>query len=256
MPCQNGSVHVARGRAGAAPHRRDDGGSVPSFAVQYADDDPYLFWDGIRMCFGRDADACQIAIWEKIHDRALSKVAGELWCTAGQMWVRNLSMAHEVVVGGGAAAFVLPARWGEDPGNACSVPAPRGTVSAPSTGTWQLLVSGVGASTAGDGVTLRVDNIPERLRQAAEALCAPMLNGGTSPATYAQIALDRGWTERAARRRVEELCSHYEAQIQALPGGRRHDETLTSAVARALVERNKFAVPRQPQTRSGSGSTS
>lgn len=240
------------GRAGAAPHG-DDTGQGPSFLVHYADDDPYPFWQGTRMRFGRDDDVCQIPIWEKIRDRALSKVAGEIWCTAGQVWVRNLSTAHEIVVGGGTASHVLPARTGEEPGHACSVPSPLGTVSAPSTGAWSLAVTKVGAPGVDDGMTLRVENIPEPLRDAAEALCAPMLAGGSVPATYAQIAAEQGWTERVARRRVDDLCQHYQAQIEALPGGRRPGETLSGAVARVLVERNKLAVPRQGAAAVGRG---
>lgn len=235
--------------AGAPAPGVDDAG--PLFVVAYADD-LYAFPAGTRMCFGRDDGACQIPVWEQINGRALSKVAGELWCANGQMWVRNLSTAHELVVSGRTASRVLPARVDADPGHACSVPTPRGLVTAPSTGTWVLVVSRVGGpggdvgdQHADDGDrTLRVEDILDKHRATAEALCAPLLDGSsTSPATYAQIAAAQGWTERVARRRVEELCAYYQTQIEALPGGRVPGETLPHAVARTLVARGKFAVP-------------
>lgn len=224
----------------------------PLFQVVYADDDPYLFWNGTRMRFGRDDDVCQIPVWEQILGRALSRVAGELWCAHEQMWVRNLSTAHELMVGGDAAVQVLPARVDTDRGFACSIPSPSGTVTSPSTGTWTLEVSRLSPSEdpttlsgCDDEATVRIDNVPDRHRDAAEALCATLMAGGTAPATYAQIAARQGWTERVARRRVEELCMHYKAQIEALPGGRRPGETLTEAVARTLVARNKLMSPRR-----------
>jgi hypothetical protein len=222
------------GRAGPAPD--------PLFLVTYADEDPALFWEGTRMLFGRDDAACHIPIWEQVNARTLSRVAGELWCTGGQMWARNLSAAHELVVTGPASVQVLPARAGADPGAACSVPAPRATVTAPSTGTWTLRVGRLGGSADAD-LTVRVENVPDRHRAAAEALCAPLLAGAPAPATYAQIAAATGWTERVARRRVEELCAHFQAQVEALPGGRRPGETLPQAVARVLVARGKLGVP-------------
>src|SRR4051794_31510141 len=196
------------------------------------------------MRFGRDDEVCQIPVWEEINRRALSKVAGELWCSTGQMWVRNLSAVHELVVTGPTGTRMLPARLRTDPGHACSVPIPRGTITAPSTGTWILTVRAL--RTEDRDPTLHVEDIPERHRDAAEALCAPMLAGGSAVATYAEIALLMGWTERMARRRVEELCEHYQAQIATLPGGRLRGETLAQAVARILVARGKFDVPRLP----------
>jgi len=230
------------------------------FVVEYSREDRYRFATGTRMRFGRDDEVCHIPIWEQINARALSKVAGELWCANGQMWVRNLSTAHELVVSGSNATRVLPARVGVDPGHACSVPAPCGVVTAPSTGTWELVVSKVGGSEGAaehlragvEDRTLRVEDIPEKHRATAEALCAPLLDGSRStPATYAQIAAAKGWTERVARRRVEELCAYYQAQIEALPGGRAPGETLAQAVARTLVARGKFAGPSGAQQPSG-----
>lgn len=226
------------GRAAPAPVSD----AVPLFVVRYADEDPGPFWEGTRMLFGRDDQACQLPIWEQINGRALSRVAGELWCAGGQMWVRNLSGAHELVVTGTSSAQVLPARVGAEPGPACSVPAPRATVAAPSTGTWALTVARLGSHGGGADLTLRVENVPDRHRAAADALCAPLLAGFAVPATYAQIGATLGWSERVARRRVEELCAHYQTQVEALPGGRQPGETLTQAVARVLVARNKVGI--------------
>ena len=232
-----------------------DGNADALFVVEYGDDDRYAFPVGTRMRFGRDDSACQIPVWEQINGRALSKVAGELWCTDRQLWVRNLSTAHELVVTGGTASRVLPARVGDDPGHACSLPSPRGTVTAPSTGTWALLCTRVsgGKTRLGppdlEDPTLRVEDIPDKHLPAAEALCAPLLDGtSTTPATYAEIAAARGWSERVARRRVEDLCAHYQAQIEALPGGRACGETLAQAVARTLVARGKFAEAAEQET--------
>lgn len=233
-----------QGRAGPAPASPvPDGLRRPLFVVSYADDDPAPFWEGTRMLFGRDDEVCQLPIWEQLNSRTLSRVAGELWCTGGQMWVRNLSIAHELVVTGPASAQVLPSRAGADPGPACSLPAPRATVTAPSTGTWTLTVGRLGRRVAEEDLTVRVENVPDRHLAAARALCAPLLAGASAPATYAQIAAATGWSERVARRRVEELCAHYQAQIEALPGGRLPGETLPQAVARVLVARGKLGAP-------------
>lgn len=230
-----------RGRAGAAPET-----GVPLYVVRYADDDPCPFWDGTRMLFGRDDGVCQIPIWEQINSRTLSRVAGELWCVDGQMWVRNLSTAHELIAAGPASVQVLPARVGAGPGPACSLPAPHATVTAPSTGSWTLAVAGAGGPGDDRDLTLRIENIPDRHRAAAEQLCAPLLAGAPAPATYAQIAAVTGWTERVARRRVEELCAHYQPQLEALAGGRLPGETLPYALARVLVARGKLGVPGPP----------
>lgn len=234
---------LVSGRAGAAPEKSPANvASGPLFVVEYADE-AYRFWNGTLMQFGRDDEVCQIPVWEEINRRSLSKLAGELWCSNGQMWARNLSTVHELVVAGPRGTQVLPARIHGDPGHACSVPIPRGTVAAPSTGTWILEIRAV--TTAQDmEPTLHVENIPERHRNTAEALCAPLLAGGSTVATYAEIAAQMGCSERVARRRVEDLCGHYEPQLAALPGGRLPGETLAHAVARILVARNKFAVPR------------
>lgn len=117
------------------------GSGVPKFIVEYLDE-AHHFWNSTRMQFGRDDGTCQIPIWQEVNRRTLSKIAGELWCIEDQMWVRNLSAVHELVVASERGTHVLPSRLRTYPGHACSVP-PRGSVSAPSTGTWALKISPV-----------------------------------------------------------------------------------------------------------------
>ncbi len=95
--------------------------------------------EGERRRFGRSDAEHDITVWEQVRGNTLSVVAGELWCTEGQVWVRNLSSAHELVVDGpGVVSTVLPPREPDRPGHACSVPWPQGSVHAPSTGSWRL----------------------------------------------------------------------------------------------------------------------
>lgn len=224
------------------------GARPPIATIRYADE-LHPFHAETRRRFGRDDTGPDvITVWEELRGTSLSKVAGELWCSEGQVWVRNLSAAHELVVeGAGAASVVLPAVAGSGPGAACSVPWPRGRISAPSTGTWFLQVE-AGASrlprttaTPPDPApTVRVGDVPLHLLPVAEEWCRPLLQGGSLPATYAEIATHLGTTPRSARRRVEELTEHYAGQVRALPGGVREGEPLGPAVARMLVHRNKL----------------
>ena len=80
----------------------------PLFKVSYGDED-YLFGDGDRRRFGRDDEACAIPIWEEIRRTAVSKVAGELWCMDNEMWLRNVSTAHELEVAGPDGPAAVPA---------------------------------------------------------------------------------------------------------------------------------------------------
>lgn len=232
---------------------------APRFVVRY-EDEVHLFSDGTRMRFGRDDAVCEIPVWEQIRSTTMSAVAGELWCANGQMWVRNLSSAHELVVaGGGAPPQTLPARRPHEPGHARSVPAPTGELSAPSTGTWRLVVEPAGAVRR-DGVptatvsgTVRITDVPDDMRATANALCEPLIAGAPLPASHAEVAQALGTTERAGRRRVEALCEHYREQVEFLSGSRRSGETLTGAVARLLVERGK--VPAHPDADGPGGET-
>ena len=218
----------------------------PLFTVSY-DDEDYLFGDGDRRRFGRDDDACAIPIWEEIRRTTVSKVAGELWCMDGEMWVRALSTAHELEVAGpDGPPQCLPVRVPGERGAARSVPVPTARISAPSTGTWFLTVRHHAvavtpvdtSSAAGDvGGTTRLEPVPVPLRLVAAALCRPVLTAGRPPASYDDVGRALGVTSRQARRRIEELVSHYRGQLPELSEDQRHGEPLYAGLARLLVRR-------------------
>lgn len=231
---------------GAAVTTAEDGEAGPDdlFEVAYCDE-RYRFAEGAWGRFGRDDATCEITIWNEIRDVSLSRVAGELWCTAGELWVRNLSSSHELVVRGSGRPQWLGRREPGQPGPACSIPA-GALVAAPSTGSWTLEVrrlgsaAGFGSAPADDdpGATVRVDAIPWRLVTVAEALCAPLLGDGDAPATYDEIAQELGITRRQARRYVEQLVDHYRSLLpeKVLPNATEGDPAYLP-LARLLVAR-------------------
>jgi len=220
------------------------------FRVAYADEE-YDFADGDRRRFGRDDDACEIPIWEEVRRSTLSKVAGVLWCMDGELWVRNLSSAHELCVGApGSAPDVLPLRPPGEPGAARSVPVPVATISAPSTGPWTMSTCSLRTAATVDGTTgagspsddgeqtTRISRAPDRLLPVAAALCAPLFVHDRQPATYDQVAAELGVTRRQARRRVDDLCAHYRTQYPGLlSGDPRSTEPVYAELARLLVRR-------------------
>lgn len=217
----------------------------PLFVVSY-DEEDYLFGDGDRRQFGRDDDVCAIPIWEEIRRTVVSKVAGELWCMDGEMWLRNLSTAHELEVAGhdGPPQY-LPVRRPGERGAARSIPVPTARIGAPSTGTWSLAVRRLGTAQTVDGddgpapqaVTTRLGAVPAPLRMVAAALCRPVLTSGRAPASYDDVAKALGVTPRQARRRIEELVGHYRGQVAELSEDHRRGEPLYTEVARLLVRR-------------------
>lgn len=180
----------------------------PLFRVSYGDEN-YLFGDGDRRRFGRDDDACGIPIWEEIRRTAVSKVAGELWCMDNEMWLRNVSMAHELEVAGpdGPPQY-LPVRRPDERGAARSIPVPTARISAPSTGTWSLTVErlrpanqvGVDQPLQPNTLTTRLEPVPPQLRAVAAALCQPvlMLDRPPPPTTRSR----KRWVSRHGRRGV------------------------------------------------------
>lgn len=98
----------------------------------------YSFIEGSWATFGRDDAECSVPIWEALQGSELSRVAGVLWCIDGELWVRNLSQTHELVVTGGSTPHHLPPRPGSRRGAACTLPADRAMISAPSTGDWRI----------------------------------------------------------------------------------------------------------------------
>jgi hypothetical protein len=216
------------------------------FRASYAGEN-YDFVDGDRRRFGRDDDACEIPIWEEIRRVALSKVAGVLWCMDGELWVRNLSGAHELAVTAGSTEF-LPVCAPGELGAARSVPTPSATISAPTTGSWSISIVRIAepgrrlpaARPGADAkdLTVRIHRAPGGLQQVAVALCAPMLADDRNPATYDQVALALGLTKRQARRRVEELCTYYRTEYPSLlSGDPRSGEPVYAELARLLVRR-------------------
>jgi hypothetical protein len=196
------------------------------FEVTYCDE-RFRFADGAWGRFGRDDEVCEITVWNEIRDLSLSRVAGEIWCTDGQLWVRNLSSSHELVVRGGGRPQWLGRREPGTRGAACSIPGAGAEIAAPSTGNWLLTVTsltsvprpghappaGAAPSAGGLPTTVRVEPVPDRFRAVAAALCAPLLADGDAPATYDDVAQRLGITRRQARRYIEQLCDHYRAAL-------------------------------------------
>ena len=223
----------------------------PRFRVSYGDED-YLFSEGDRRQFGRDDDVCAIPIWEEIRRTAVSKVAGELWCMDNEMWLRNVSTAHELEVAGpdGPPQY-LPVRRPDERGAARSIPVPTARISAPSTGPWYLTVERLGSvlqagiddrPSQQDTLTTRLGPVPPQLRVVAAALCQPVLNLNRPPASYDEVAKALGITQRQARRRIEELVTHYRAQLPELSEDHRRTDPLYAEVARLLVRRRCITV--------------
>ena len=223
----------------------------PLFQVSYGDE-KYLFSEGDRRQFGRDDDVCAIPIWEEIRRTVVSKVAGELWCMDNEMWLRNVSTAHELEVAGvdGPPQY-LPVRRPDERGAARSIPVPTARISAPSTGSWFLTVEQLGSAlevgagdppSATDTLTTRLGPVPPQLLAVAAALCRPVLNLNRPPASYDEVARTLGITQRQARRRIEELVNHYRAQLPELSEDHRRSDPLYAEVARLLVRRRRITV--------------
>lgn len=240
------------------------------YVVRNEHDDPVPFRDGTRERFGRDDYECRIAAWSQMDAALLSRVAGELWCDNGRMWVRNDSAAHELVVSGrhGQRGKLAPRRQGMV-GDSMTVPLPDGSLTVPTAGPWRLVIEraaplpgpasapgrpAAGAVPAVDGngrqalpgsrETVRVGAVPDGCRDVANALCSPLLAGKPMPATYNEIARACGVSMPKARRTVIKLCEAYLPQIRALsPQEADDEERLAAAVAWLLVDREKVPAP-------------
>lgn len=173
--------------------------------------------DGQRMTFGSDRD-CDFAVPQS-GPQVLSAVAGAIWRMDGELWVRNLSTAHElqVAVPGRPPDSPLPPRLTEaDRGAARSIPVGVAYILAP--GGCALLVRQEVFSTmesspnhnAVSGRTVRLSPVPDDLRPVAAALCEPLLEGSALPASYARIGHRIGVASRkAVRLRVDSLIEFY-----------------------------------------------
>lgn len=225
-----------------------DATSSAAFTATYRDE-TYLFCPGSWARFGRDDTSTHITVWEELLGTALSRVAGEVWCVDDEeMWVRNLSTTHELLVAGadGRPQLLGPRRDGQR-GRACSVPVPAGVLSAPSTGGWEITVrrtarpaaTAVATAVADPGRTRSVGPVPADLLAVAAALCAPLLAGAGPPASYEQIADVLGLTARQARRRVDRLCEHYRERVPDLVPAAGGGQALYAPVAALLVDRGR-----------------
>lgn len=206
---------------------------------------------GPGLVFGRDPDACDVVVWSALNEPTLSRRAGVLWLADGQLWLRNLSLGHDllVVVPGQPPLGHLPPRTGAgDPGAARTLPArsclvvgPAGCelVVRPPAGT--ALTGAVPPDDESDVEsdverTLVVPAVPGHLRAVAEALCAPLLSGGALPATYAQICEQLGIESvKRVRSLVAELCALYPdtggaTAAGAWPARRAREDELVSAL--------------------------
>jgi hypothetical protein len=182
--------------------------------------------DGQRMYFGRDEDQCEIVIWSAINGRELSRVAGCVWRMDDELWVRNLSMRHELYLQmlGRPAEQPLPPRRddGVDRGPARAIPGTRAFLRAP--GGCELAVRQLGVTFAAtltgsddDLTTVRVPAVPAELRLVAAALCEPLLDGRQLPGSYAQIARRTASPSvKRIRTQVGQLCALYAAEVPAL----------------------------------------
>ncbi|WP_143448349.1 FHA domain-containing protein [Kineosporia sp. A_224] len=202
---------------------------------------------GPGLVFGRDPDACDVVVWSALNEPTLSRRAGVLWLADGQLWLRNLSRGHDllVVVPGQPPLGHLPPRAGaDDPGAARTLPARSCLVLGPA---GCELVVRPAAVTALTGAalpddesdverTLVVPAVPGHLRAVAEALCAPLLSGGALPATYAQICEQLGIESvKRVRSLVAELCTLYPdtggaTAAGAWPARRAREDELVSAL--------------------------
>ncbi len=186
--------------------------------------------DGQARTFGRDDDVCDIVIWSALNDPQLSRVAGRLWRMEGQLWLRNLSRHHELVVMGaaGITGSPLPPRASDDdPGAAQALPPGVCVILGPAG--CELVVSQrpvtAAATPEPDGhpaalsvapVTTGVPEIPEHLLTVALALCEPLLTGHLVPATYRQICQRLGIDSyKRVRLMVSELCLLYQGDACA-----------------------------------------
>ena len=232
---------------GEPVHPTDQHPSGAVFLVTYCDEH-YPFTEGSWGRFGRDDSVCEIPVWEAINTELLSRVAGELWCADGELWVRNLSRTHELSVAGtcGPPQW-LPRRDAHGRGPACSVSGRQARISAPSTGWWELVAeTSVPAGPQGEVpvATVNVDPVPEPLMPVAAALCAPILQRSQPAATYDQVAQSLQITRRQARRQVERLCECY-ADLPLLADGPARDAKASPAyadLALLLVRRGRVAL--------------
>lgn len=194
--------------------------------------------------FGRD-ESCDIVIWSALNDQALSRVAGRIWLMDGDLWLRNLSRHHDLMIqvpGMPPEPYLPPAGPADGPGPARSLPRRTCLVLGPSG--CELVVHQTADRLGGvDDVTAVVDPhstealpaVPDHLRDVASALCAPLLDGSRLPASYAQVVEALGAGRTRVRALVAELCDVYAAAVPELAASARDrwddEDALLSAYA-------------------------
>ena len=181
--------------------------------------------DGQRRTFGRDDTACAIVIWSAHAGNDLGRVAGEIWRWGDELWLRNLSLSHEVLL-------TVPGQLSEPPlhrrrdakarGAACSIPGPTALIIAPGGCLLEVIQDHQpSADTFSYGLPeptgTGVPEVPEQLKPVAAALCEPLLLGGHLPAAYREIMtrLDEP-SLKSVRRKVAALCRVYTSASPAL----------------------------------------
>lgn len=181
--------------------------------------------EGQGRFFGRDDHVCDIVIWSAINGTELSRIAGRIWRMDDELWVRNVSLTHELHVTGavGPPEPPLPPRRDDvpDPGPARSIPGPTAMITGP--GGCELLVRQLSrrdfpVPSARIGTsTVSLPPVPPELRPVAAALCEPLLLGGQFPAAYSEVTR-RAQTGSLKRSRtlVGQLCALYVAEVPTL----------------------------------------
>ncbi len=176
--------------------------------------------------FGRDDEACDIVIWSALNDQALSRVAGRIWLMDGELWLRNLSRHHDLMVqvpGLPPEPYLPPSGPPYDTGPARSLPSRSCIVLAP--GGCELVVHHAAVELPGRSLppdpvdphtTISLPPVPDHLADVATALCAPLLAGSRLPATYAETAEAAGLSRARTRALVAELCELYAAAVPEL----------------------------------------
>lgn len=204
--------------------------------------------DGQGYVFGRDSDSCDIVIWSALNDPSLSRTAGRIWLMEGELWLRNLSLHHDLLIqvpGMPPEPYLPPRRQPAEPGPARSLPPDSCVLLGP--GGCELIVhqalvygsehrAGL-ASSGSDEETIRLPPLPEHLHGVAAALCAPLLAGSRLPATYADIATElQISSHKRVRKLVADLCRLYAEAVPELAEHTRtrlaREESLMSAYAR------------------------
>jgi hypothetical protein len=199
---------------------------------------------GPGLVFGRDPDVCDVVVWSALTRPTLSRRAGVIWLADGQLWLRNLSSGHDllVVVPGQPPQGHLPPRTGpDDAGAARTLPARSCLVLGPAGCELVVRPPGAAAVAAPDDEsdverTLVGPAVPGHLSAVADALCAPLLSGGTLPATYAQVCEQLGIESvKRVRSLVAELCDLYpdaagDDAAGSWPARRAREEALVSAL--------------------------